>query len=82
MKLLKIGIKREKNLITHITREYVFTAFEKLFGEGNDETCTDIIYDVLENTTVHLVTDTENGVVNSTNILTWLLGKHGLNGFY
>ena len=40
-----------------------------------------MIYDTLENTTVHIVTDTENGVVKSTNILTWLLAKHGLNEF-
>ena len=70
-----------KNLIDYITREYVFTAFEKLFGEGKDETFTDIIYDKLEDTNVHIVTDSENGVVESVNIITWLLGKHGLNGF-
>ena len=39
--------KERESLISHITREYVFTAYEKLFGEGNDETCTDIIYDTL-----------------------------------
>ena len=53
----------------------------ELFGKGNDETCTDMIYDTLQDTNVHLLMDSANGVVESVNILTWLLGKHGLNGF-
>ena len=73
--------EERESLITHITTEYVFTAFEKLFGKGNDETCTDMIYDTLQDTNVHLLMDSANGVVESVNILTWLLGKHGLNGF-
>jgi len=72
------GFTHERDeLIDYVTREYVFAAYDRLFGEDLSESCIDYLWERTYGTSVTVVNDIGSGISENKEILRYCLERMG-----